>query len=962
MKILIKEKLSPHKFKTPEGYLICQDAILARTGKQTYRKNELFLDTDDNSEIEVDRPEEEVFANETLASFENKPVTIEHPDEDVTIDNYKDYSVGFARDIRRGKVGDEDVILGNLVITDKDAIDKIESGEMVELSCGYDCDIVGDDAPKQTHIRGNHIALCEQGRAGIAKIVDSVKDEKQKPEFDALGKWVWDNVMYDWYDTGRAMYYTEIVKNSSKRLDSIKDSELQQYGNLKKGEVYKGTNKFAVANEYWQIQRIWEENGKVLVSYRQYYRLKENIKDEGERVNTYELVWNTMKGCEKLNPSTWRNDEINMYRKSIAKDSIHDYYSSLTPSDREEVYALAQKRGWGLSYEDMVDIYRKHKNGTQKDKEKAELLLEECNYHDELRMLRNKDYDKYKRASGITDSIHDAEFEEFEGYLDNVYQPIKPGCEIITTSGEHLYITDYPIGRYVYVSKDRNDINQRGKTLDKDKIKMIKLVDSVKDRVPDNVVSEYQKKVDYAIQHYGRIGAGLFDELDDAHLWVDERNGQHIVKRQVEDSIHDSNMKFKLDKKTNDYGEYVIQCFKNGQYNEAGSSYTDDWEDAVGTLNAIARQFGLNVRQQGRGYVADSICDAHISGSKRVKYGKPDRYNNTYFTLLSEDGDIIADNITTLSEAKSKLRETKQFDKREGIQMHYTIEQHYETNNEDYSTEVFKDSISSDVNVGDTIIHSSLSNESDTEKFRVVKVDDSMIYARHLDTNETYTINKNQLNNRGWSVMKDSIRDADSSYKSILESVANKYNAKVSIKKKNGAVEAEFRPNDSSVIENLGLSFQFAKNIENEIARYEWKNQGWDKGALKMRNYTIRDSIQDSEKLFKVNGTYVSANNMVDAIKKHRDSKVKDSTPINIKARLVWTENGHLKHKEISHDELERLGRGNRRTADYEGKTGGILPRRELWNQPTLKGFLGPMYDGDAIRYESQSANDILSI
>ena len=39
MKFLMREKLSPHKFKTPEGYLICQDAILARTGKQSYRKN-----------------------------------------------------------------------------------------------------------------------------------------------------------------------------------------------------------------------------------------------------------------------------------------------------------------------------------------------------------------------------------------------------------------------------------------------------------------------------------------------------------------------------------------------------------------------------------------------------------------------------------------------------------------------------------------------------------------------------------------------------------------------------------------------------------------------------------------------------------------------------------------------------------------------------------------------------------
>ena len=82
MKILISEKLSEHKYKTPEGYLVCVDSILARTGKQTYRRNELFHDGDD-TEVEVDRTPEEVFSEATLASFENKPVTVEHPDEDV---------------------------------------------------------------------------------------------------------------------------------------------------------------------------------------------------------------------------------------------------------------------------------------------------------------------------------------------------------------------------------------------------------------------------------------------------------------------------------------------------------------------------------------------------------------------------------------------------------------------------------------------------------------------------------------------------------------------------------------------------------------------------------------------------------------------------------------------------------------------------------------------------------------
>lgn len=175
MKVLISEKLSEHKYKTPEGYLICTDAILARTGKQSYTKDELFQDGD-NTEVNVDRPYDEVMNAKTIASFENKPITFDHPDEDVNVGNYKDYAIGYVRDVHQGKTDKgEDVILGNLVITDQDAINAIEQGDHTDLSCGYDCDIRDDGSGNysQTNIRGNHLALCEQGRAGIAHIVDS---------------------------------------------------------------------------------------------------------------------------------------------------------------------------------------------------------------------------------------------------------------------------------------------------------------------------------------------------------------------------------------------------------------------------------------------------------------------------------------------------------------------------------------------------------------------------------------------------------------------------------------------------------------------------------------------------------------------------------------------------------------------------------------------------------------------
>jgi hypothetical protein len=219
MKVLIKEKLSPHKSKTPEGYLICRDAILGRTGAQEYYANEIYADSKDDRIVKVMRDAKEVFSPETIASFENKPVTCEHPEEDVTPDNFKQYSVGFARDIHQGRVNGEDVLLGNLIITDPETINDIENDIRTELSCGYTCDITDDDNPRQINIRGNHIALCEKGRAGNARIIDSV--DKRDPEYDKHFKQL---------ENDAETLYKEYQKGNRTPSDILKELGYQDFG------------------------------------------------------------------------------------------------------------------------------------------------------------------------------------------------------------------------------------------------------------------------------------------------------------------------------------------------------------------------------------------------------------------------------------------------------------------------------------------------------------------------------------------------------------------------------------------------------------------------------------------------------------------------------------------------------------------------------------------------------------
>ena len=187
MKFLIKEQISPHRYKTPEGYLVCVDAVLARTGKQEYRKNEVY-DCNDEDIIEINRRAEDVFSPETIASFENKPVTWDHPDTDVNPENHRDLAVGYVRDVHKGEDNGQPVIMGNLIITDAEVIEAIENGDHCELSCGYSCDITDDDDPRQINIRGNHVALCEHGRAGNARIVDSDINDMALSRTDAMDR------------------------------------------------------------------------------------------------------------------------------------------------------------------------------------------------------------------------------------------------------------------------------------------------------------------------------------------------------------------------------------------------------------------------------------------------------------------------------------------------------------------------------------------------------------------------------------------------------------------------------------------------------------------------------------------------------------------------------------------------------------------------------------------------------
>jgi hypothetical protein len=191
------EKIGPKQSLTPEGFLLCQDVALARTGMMIYGPDETPIKAGADGVTRIFREDSDVFRFETIASAMGKPVTNDHPDDDVTPDSWKDLAHGIMLNVRRGEGAYDDLLLGDLLITTPEGIKAVQAGKR-EVSLGYEAsyDETGPGVGKQTDIIINHIALVEQGRCGPRcaisdhKSTTVIKDEtmKNKPSkiLDAL--------------------------------------------------------------------------------------------------------------------------------------------------------------------------------------------------------------------------------------------------------------------------------------------------------------------------------------------------------------------------------------------------------------------------------------------------------------------------------------------------------------------------------------------------------------------------------------------------------------------------------------------------------------------------------------------------------------------------------------------------------------------------------------------------------
>lgn len=195
MKVNLNDKLMdlPTKRTFKDSGQMIAPVTIARTGIMEYRAKDcgtMFADRDPESTVKIMTEAADLFDEKSLASYRSAPITVGHPEVDVTVENASTLQKGSLEGMPFKDEADAELLAGTIVLNDGTTIDLVESGTS-QLSSGHSCTLVlADEADdfdaKKTEIRANHIAIVRKGRAGSATIADEaeVVEEETTTMFD----------------------------------------------------------------------------------------------------------------------------------------------------------------------------------------------------------------------------------------------------------------------------------------------------------------------------------------------------------------------------------------------------------------------------------------------------------------------------------------------------------------------------------------------------------------------------------------------------------------------------------------------------------------------------------------------------------------------------------------------------------------------------------------------------------
>lgn len=185
--VLVAEQIGHSRYRTPEGYLYCEGVRISSTKPLLYLASEIPEIAAKDGMVLMLREPDVLFAPETIASFNGKDYTVQHPEELLDPDNWASDTKGTVLNARRGEGVESEYLLADILIKDAGAIEAVERG-LIEVSCGYDAnrEEVKPGVGRFTRIIGNHVAGVERGRCGPACAIGDNAMKKKTTILDRL--------------------------------------------------------------------------------------------------------------------------------------------------------------------------------------------------------------------------------------------------------------------------------------------------------------------------------------------------------------------------------------------------------------------------------------------------------------------------------------------------------------------------------------------------------------------------------------------------------------------------------------------------------------------------------------------------------------------------------------------------------------------------------------------------------
>lgn len=207
------------------GFMMVKGCPISSFGIFDYGAGQLGLDGDPNRIVKVYRPESAVNNPQTIESFKNVPFIDDHEmlsgfDGDSEASAPEDYGVDGV--MTSSVYYDKPWLRGDLKIFSRKMQEALRAGKK-DLSLGYSCDFELTpgtfDGQRyevvQTNLRGNHIALVDEGRVPGARVLDGRK------VFDHLSFHVGPSINED-----KSMSKKATVRKPSRR--AAKDNAVEQ--------------------------------------------------------------------------------------------------------------------------------------------------------------------------------------------------------------------------------------------------------------------------------------------------------------------------------------------------------------------------------------------------------------------------------------------------------------------------------------------------------------------------------------------------------------------------------------------------------------------------------------------------------------------------------------------------------------------------------------------------------------